>query len=91
MISYPDWFMTLMGVIAPWVVQIIKRHVPKRTPRFVVAVVLCALWGVIGAALSGKLSGDLPTWLTWTFVFAQLSYNLFWKSLFDGILPNLRE
>jgi len=80
----PAVLATVLGVLAPLVVQQIKAKLAHRLTRFLVSCLLVLATAVLCIVLSGQWdSTDLAASFSWVFIAAYGSYNLWWHGLFD--------
>jgi len=80
----PGGLLSLLGFLAPIVIQLVTRYVPGKLPRYLVALVLSGVTGV-AAMWMGGYGGQLAvTGLVYWFAFAQLSVHLVWQPLINA-------
>lgn len=83
MVEFPEWYITLMGVLVPFVIQALKPVTWPRIYRFLVTILIDVATAVIGCAVTGNLAGqDISSAIIWIYVASQTTYQLWWKELF---------
>jgi len=82
-ISFPEYFMVILGALAPSIINFVKQKVPKKW-RWVIAYFLSALVGVIGMFLNKEPVldfQDVQAFIGIGFLYTQLAYKLIWFKL----------
>ncbi len=86
---FPGWFTTIMGVVAPWIIQLIKVNVTSRLARFWISVAVTTVFAVIACLITGRYAGaDMVSAIVWTFTAAQVSFKTWWKPLFKDFFAS---
>jgi len=78
----PGGLVTLLGLLAPVLIQLATKYVKNELLRFVVALVLSGLTGIAAMAWAGVAWAVTPTFLALWFTFSSISWKLFWKPLY---------
>ena len=78
-IELPGGLVTLLGLLAPIVIQFVTKHVTNELARFAVSLLLSAVTAIIAMAFSGVSWTVTPEFIAVWFTFATISYKLFWK------------
>lgn len=79
-VELPQVITIVLGSLAPFVIQAVKKAFRERIARLIVAIVLTAATGSISYYVVKPEGLDLPETLAWVFTASQLGYQ-FWKSL----------
>lgn len=75
----PGGLVTLLGLLAPVLIQLVSKYLKNEMARFLVSLLLSGLTGVAAMAWN-KIPWNLtPEFIGLWFTFATLSYKLFWK------------
>lgn len=83
MVEFPGWFVTIVGLLAPWLVQLIKLRVDSKLARFWIAVGITTACAVVVCLITGRYAeADMVSAIIWTFTAAQVSFKAWWKPLF---------
>ena len=80
----PGGLLSLLGFLAPIVIQLVTRYVPGKLPRYLVALVLSGVTGVAAMAMGGYGWTIDVTFLVYWYTFAQIAFHLIWQPLINA-------
>lgn len=76
-----------LGILAPIIAQFVVNRVKGRFQRFLVAIGLTVITGMVSYAIVKPAGVDQVDFLVYFFAWAQISYQAVWRSLWDSSLP----
>ena len=79
----PGGLVTLLGLLAPVLIQLVTKYVKNEMLRFVVALALSAITGVVAMVWAGVAWALTPTFLAFWFTFSSIAWKVFWKPLYN--------
>ena len=71
----PEWLATVIGIVAPFFVKIVKAKFASRRARYLFAVVFSFTLGAVGAWASGVPASDIVRFAGWTAGISQVVYS----------------
>ena len=77
----PEIISVVLGALAPVIIKWINTNVGTEIIRFMIAVALSAVTGVLAALITGQSLALTPVCIAIVFTFSQLAWNLFWKPI----------
>ena len=77
----PGGLLSLLGFLAPIIIQLVIRYVPGKLPRYLIALVLSGVTGVAAMAMGGYGWHFDVTFLCVWYTFAQIAFHLVWQPL----------
>ena len=80
----PGGLLSLLGFLAPIVIQLVTRYVPGKLPRYLVALVLSGVTGVAAMYMGGCGWQIDVTFLVYWYAFAQIAFHLVWQPLINA-------
>jgi hypothetical protein len=81
----PDWLNGALGFIIPILIQWIKGKNWSRFYKFLLALGSCIVAGIVSCLVTGHFDvKDVPASIIFIFGVAQITYETFWKQLFEG-------
>lgn len=89
----PGGLLSLLGFLAPIVIQLVTRYVPSKLGRYIVALVLSGVTGIAAMGLGGYGWHFDVTFLVYWYTFAQLAFHLVWQPLanYVGVLTRVAK
>lgn len=79
-VELPSLLTILLGALAPFIIQLIKKYFKSRLMRLLIAVSLTGVTGWLAFIIVRPPGLVLPEALAWIFAASQLGYQ-FWKSI----------
>jgi len=71
----PEWLATVIGIIAPFFIKVIKARFQSRRARYAFAVLFSFVLGAVGAWASGVPASDIIRFAAWTAGISQVAYS----------------
>lgn len=81
----PELISFLLGAFATVIVQFVKGKFQSTTTRFIIAVLLSVLVGVISYFLAKPEETSLVVFVVHVFAYSQIVYNAFWKIIWEEV------
>jgi len=80
--TFPEIVAILFNLIAPPIIQRLKRWCPTYATRFVLAIIFSTITGVIGVLVANQwdLANVVGT-IVYCIMASQIAYNLFWHDI----------
>lgn len=87
----PAGLLSLLGFLAPIIIQFVTRYVPTKLGRYLVALVLSGITGVVAMWMGGYGWQFDVTFLVYWYTFAQIAFHLVWQPLtqLTGVLKRI--
>lgn len=84
----PELITVILGVLAPMIVQTVTRNVTNELYRYLIALVLSAVIGVLALVILGVSLSLTPEIIIKVFAYASVSYKMFWKPIWNKPNPD---
>jgi len=79
-VELPSVITIVLGALAPFIIQAVKKVFRERIVRLAIALIFTAATGTISYFIVKPQGLELPETLAWVFTASQLGYQI-WKSL----------
>lgn len=76
-----------LGIVAPIIAQFVVNRVQGRFKRFLVSILLTSIVGIVSYAIVKPETVDQVDFLIYFYAYASISYQAFWRSLWDSSIP----
>jgi hypothetical protein len=83
-VELPAVLLTILGFLAPVVYQFVTRYFKTELLRFLAALLLSALTGMLAVMLGKYPINMTPEFITILFTLSSLAYKAVWKPLFNA-------
>ena len=82
-LELPELVSVIVGFLAPLLIQVVKGRVESKRSRFLLALLLSSVVGVVSWFVSNPEEKDLINFVITTFAFSETAYMLFWRTLWQ--------
>lgn len=82
--EFPAAVASIIGALAPMIIQFVNKRVTGKEARFWTAVGLSIVTAIVGALVAGVELTDpmgLAVFTVWVFTFSQFTWHAFWEKL----------
>jgi len=81
----PEWLNGAIGFFIPILIEWLKKKNWSRFYKFLLALASCVVAGFLSCYFMGRFDvKDIPASIIFIFGVAQITYETFWKELFEG-------